>query len=988
MPYLVLPEFAIRDDSGVGTSFTISNQDIPAHAANDILVAVLNADGANQPSLPTSTGGGTWVSRHNNTGTGHASRVATLIATSANETCSWTLSASDTSGGWVGVVKSNGGTLDYDTSTVRSADDSTEPFAGIAITPAAKTLLLQFLTSDGGMGPICQPGPVNVIGFDTGADSIGVAYQYRKASASVSARNWYSGVANDNTMAYAISFDDDGSEDVVNGYLDDTTVASLLWTGGISTKNNWTWDVTTAYTITLFGGRDFAEVWAYDGVSAYTDETTDAADTGTADVTRANTVGAIWYFGLDLPFDSVAIAVSTARSAGTTVWEYWDGSTWTTLTVSGVMTATGNVKLTFTRPSDWAATTVNGGASLYFIRERLTVVHTTSPILSVAYAGGIISSTFDAPAAVADAHMNPYSNATNTTGAQSTALSFVGMSADISSAVDMSAGLFMFHHKSVTGRDYAVDPCRGRQLVPATYIDRRGGIIAILVDSGGNYEGYVFHSKGSLSANNYDWNTAVVAINDGAEPFLRHGTLNTADIRAVYFVVQPEFGACQFLTCNYLMISNIVVAGGGQAGGGANPMLFDEFVRVVNNGMSYSRVLVTLGTTAFANAPIQYGGGDAINLDLQGATIQLPEQFDGDEQHTYNGPDDMLNQVFYLTSSSDYLNFDGSIWNTGQPHIWGFHASHSAAGNFSAVGAKVQGPWNVVLRANAGGHVDGVTFDSNNSFDLNSCAIDSATFIDTPITADTPADAEDLTNCTFRLTAGLTQHGLIVTGTAADIDLVGAQFEGFAVSNGSVGDEAIYVNIGSGTVNINVSGGGSTPSIRTAGATVNVVNARTVRVTARDADTSSVVESARVALWATTGTTVTITRSGSTASVAHTAHGYSNGQKVAIFGADQGEYNGLKTISNVSTDAYDYSVSGTPTTPATGTILSHRVILDGDTSAGGIVEDTAFPYTSDLDVTGRVRKGTSAPRYKTAPVSGTITSAAGFDSTAYLVSDA
>jgi len=79
-------------------------------------------------------------------------------------------------------------------------------------------------------------------------------------------------------------------------------------------------------------------------------------------------------------------------------------------------------------------------------------------------------------------------------------------------------------------------------------------------------------------------------------------------------------------------------------------------------------------------------------------------------------------------------------------------------------------------------------------------------------------------------------------------------------------------------------------------------------------------------------------------------------------------------------------VSGTPTTPATGTILSHRVILDGDTNVSGIVETTAFNYTSDLAVTGRVRKGTSSIYYKTSPVSGTITSA-GFDATAFMVKD-
>jgi len=40
-----------------------------------------------------------------------------------------------------------------------------------------------------------------------------------------------------------------------------------------------------------------------------------------------------------------------------------------------------------------------------------------------------------------------------------------------------------------------------------------------------------------------------------------------------------------------------------------------------------------------------------------------------------------------------------------------------------------------------------------------------------------------------------------------------------------------------------------------------------------------------------------------------------------------------------------------------------------------------------LNVSGRVRKGSVSVYYKTAPLSGTITSAAGFDTIAFMVSD-
>lgn len=68
-----------------------------------------------------------------------------------------------------------------------------------------------------------------------------------------------------------------------------------------------------------------------------------------------------------------------------------------------------------------------------------------------------------------------------------------------------------------------------------------------------------------------------------------------------------------------------------------------------------------------------------------------------------------------------------------------------------------------------------------------------------------------------------------------------------------------------------------------------------------------------------------ITRSGSTATATFaTAHGYAadGATKVRISGASQTEYNGDFVISNVTTTSFDFTVTGTPATPATGTITA------------------------------------------------------------------
>jgi hypothetical protein len=229
----------------------------------------------------------------------------------------------------------------------------------------------------------------------------------------------------------------------------------------------------------------------------------------------------------------------------------------------------------------------------------------------------------------------------------------------------------------------------------------------------------------------------------------------------------------------------------------------------------------------------------------------------------------------------------------------------------------------------------------------------------------------------------------MVIETAGTYELDGTTFD-------NSGTKDIYVSASSGTVNINITGGGDIPDYDTAGATVNIKQPVTVKVTVKDAEDLSLVENARVLLTADAPTTtggdlpfeesVTIVRSGSTATVTHNTHGLATGDKVVIYGANQPEYLGIRTITVSDTNTYTYTVSGTPATPATGTITSTAVILDGATNASGIVQDTAFNYTSDQPVTGVVRRGTSSPFYKTSSITGDIT-ISGFTSTVLMIVD-
>ena len=172
------------------------------------------------------------------------------------------------------------------------------------------------------------------------------------------------------------------------------------------------------------------------------------------------------------------------------------------------------------------------------------------------------------------------------------------------------------------------------------------------------------------------------------------------------------------------------------------------------------------------------------------------------------------------------------------------------------------------------------------------------------------------------------------------------------------------------------------------GGTVTIVP---VVVTVKDVATGGVIEGARVLLTSDTGgslpyqASVTITRSSTTATVTHTTHGFSTGQKVLISGASQYEYTGVKTITVTGTNTYTFSVSGSPATPATGTITSTTVLAEDLTDVAGQLT-TELRYSSDQPVGGRVRRGTDTPFYRTQRISSTITEA-GLNLTILMVKD-
>jgi len=242
---------------------------------------------------------------------------------------------------------------------------------------------------------------------------------------------------------------------------------------------------------------------------------------------------------------------------------------------------------------------------------------------------------------------------------------------------------------------------------------------------------------------------------------------------------------------------------------------------------------------------------------------------------------------------------------------------------------------------------------------------------------------------------GTNAHHAIELGTSSPttINLRGWTTTGFNAGN-EEDDSTIYVARTSGTVTINVFGGNGNFTYKTAPGTATVimnVNQVEVKIIAKDAALLTNIETARALLLADTGgdlpyqISVDIERSGSTATVTHSSHPFETDDKVLIKGAAEQEYNSVTTITVTGASTYTYTVTGTPDSPATGSPTATAVILDGDTDIDGELA-IAFVYTSSQPVEGIVRRGTTTPLYKAAPLVGAIGSG-GFSQTSFLVKD-
>ena len=813
-------DFAVTE---VTTAVATATQDMPEHESGDILVVFANKDSTtgmtettglytllNSGDITTTAWSGMWWRR----------------ATSNNETpptFTWT---SETANFVIVAVKNVHPT--NNPTAYLSSDDSTIPFTQnqSISTPSINCLVLHGIGTDTGIGVEPYPSIAQIIyAGDAGANGIGVSWAFYPSAGSIGNPTfWGWNVAP--TQIHTIVIEDDGNNTEVQGYVDRGIIPCTIVTPLVgATLFGWAHQTSVS---PLVVGNDFSFVWAYNATGpVWTDETVDMNDVGTADVALFTAVNSALYLGSNTKFSKFGLNMSTASSGGTAVWEYWNGSAWTAISIwTDYLTATGAHSYQWTPPTNWTAYDVNG-QTYYWVRLRVTSLRTTAGVLSQGQRDGA-GCGYDAITAGADLGVNPYHNVAQITQT-SHAYNLVGNEILYSGGIDLSSGYLLFTFGFTSPRDW----------VDLSFLARLG-IVIHMMDTSNNSRTWIVGAKDGKTTFSDRRGIFAIQVDETENSFLfSKGSLNAALIDTIgFFCVQP-YGAMS-INFSMLMITGTIRLAGGKS---AFPLDFDKMIDAIINGVCLFPMLYKVGSVATVWNPLQIGGGDPLHISINLRTFEFPRHYDYDNKILDYHVDALQNGIEFYGKNGDTVKFTNCLFTSISSYYWRINASASSGASWDFSGTivvKAQVTLKNIMTFLRMSFIDCQSIDASDCI-LSKCKISGAPAVGSGLTVngssviseceiDTisidagnsfmqTATPEDISDCIF--------NGAINKGHAIRITLQGTYtFDGNKFNNyGADGTtSAAIFNDSGGLVTLNITGGGDTPTVRNGAGASTVIN--------------------------------------------------------------------------------------------------------------------------------------------------------------------
>lgn len=462
------------------------------------------------------------------------------------------------------------------------------------------------------------------------------------------------------------------------------------------------------------------------------------------------------------------------------------------------------------------------------------------------------ATTYDAPAAVVDSGFNPYSSAINSTPA-STTTNAIGYQRNFpTTAINMTTGWIVGGFKASTSKMALYN--QGNIKKGGTYL---------VIGQGSNYRSYRVMARDNQDGNGVGFSVISVQANQTQTQYgysSTSPTITAIDKMLILHKGQNATGA--FYYTDWHFIKKVTVAGGTSASPVNAQGLFDvgRYCRIPLIAKSGASGLL-------AYVPIQIGGGDAVNFQIDAGALQFPRISSlADREINYHGANNAIG-ISYSGKSGDVIKHTNSVVTSPSPYYWEINSAATSAATWDFTGLLIVGA-NVTLRNVM--TFDSMGFTSCPTLIFTDCTVTSGNIKNVPSGNDTLTTNSStvISSSTINVTgvasgnrwcsvaspvifanniftgSASTGHAIRIT-TPGTYALVGNAFTSFGADGTN---SAAIFNDSGGLVTLNISGGGNTPTIRNGtGASTTVNNNVTITITVKD-ESNNNIQNARVAI--------------------------------------------------------------------------------------------------------------------------------------------
>ncbi len=529
---------------------------------------------------------------------------------------------------------------------------------------------------------------------------------------------------------------------------------------------------------------------------------------------------------------------------------------------------------------------------------RFTPGHHISTLNNISYTaagagsltGNVNSKTTTVTAAVngADFGINVYANAVTSAAAATAATALAGPELVLTAGRNASTGLIM-------GTIVAGTPKMGAFGIGTI---AQGGCVIRIGSAATFWNAYQVSARNSQPAPDQRCLWAIQAGYSGSQYGTAGsgGSANAAAITHIQFLRNaPSFSSQTYNSEIHLVATQII------AGGDATTPV--DIAGLIEVGKSFRLPIIQKAGAngAVSFAPIQIGGGDAVNFQVDAGALQFPRRAtQASKELAFHAADNAVG-ISFSAKSGDTCKFTNSVITSPTPYFFTINVAATSAATWDFNGLVLVNATTTLRNVTT---FNGLSFTSCPSITVSDCAltgcsigkppatsgsfiVNSATTVSsstinvTTLTAGnywtTTTTPAIFSSCAFTgsATAG---HAIRIT-TPGTYSFSGNTFTSFGATGTT--SAAIYNDSG-GAVVLNITGGGGTPTYRNgAGASTTVNNAVTLSVTIKNA-AGTAIQNARVAIYKSSDNSVILNALTDVSGLVSIAYAYIGDESIYI----------------------------------------------------------------------------------------------------------